>query len=89
MVWNSDCLNSACCILPFMLSKEPLRLCTIFVQILLIIWAGLCHILEYLQRKMIMAICLASQWHDIVGVQPLKEDNEWLLNLQRDDEWLL
>ena len=49
------------------------------------------HNLEYLQRKMIMAchFGIPSQCHDIVGVQPLKEDNEWLLNLQRDQEWLL
>ena len=33
MAWNSTPCNSACCILLFMLSKEPLRLCTISVQI--------------------------------------------------------
>ena len=40
MARNSNRFSTAHCILPFMLSKEPLRLCTISVQILGISWAG-------------------------------------------------
>ena len=53
MAWNSKCLSSAWCVLPFILSKIPLRLCTISIQIPEIIWAGLSVIciLKYLQTS--------------------------------------
>ena len=41
MAWNYKRLSPAWCILPFILSNNPLRLCTISIQIPEIIWAGL------------------------------------------------
>ena len=41
MAWNSKRLSSAWCVLPFILSNNPLRLCTISIQIPKIIWASL------------------------------------------------
>ena len=47
MAWNSKRLSFDWCVLPFILSNNPLRLCTISIQIPEIIWADLSIIYIY------------------------------------------